>query len=819
MAQVKSKDFNLTSIQNYLTFSKTNVWAWFRLPESQYEFINERDKEAKANELSQAMNSLVKNEEQSVECQILVNSKVFDSEEWFKNTEKRLQSYPQPPLPYSEFYYSSTRKYLNASGFEEKVVLLGVQLGKRTLYGANGKKEASSIPFLDKLINYVAAAPVDDYVSESEIEYWMNRSSQIVNSLKHSRMNIRTATANEIAFSVMKNFYPSIRIPLKNSINVGDTEKWGEGEVGALVEAEIENNPKFLKITQQTDRGLQTGYRATLCFAKFPEVMNYPHGEPWIHFASYLPFGVDFSIRFSLTPSRQVQKQAERMRKRHVDQADNQANASGEVSLMNREQIQLGHDLNYVLERDKTPWFYGYHRLTVTAETEELLKERVTQVIDHYKDIDILVVWSTGDQMTLLKESIPNDYVRMNSYFQRQELSVIGGGVPSGAGTVGEVGSSVQANKYGRLGPYIGETIGSTRMPVCFSLLTAAEANNPPTTTILGQSGSGKTHLALTLTYQAVLDGAWTIIIDPKGQVGKMKLMPGIENRTKVLDMAYGEPGILSPFLLTDDVSKQKELALETCIIFAGGRKQIDNVGFSALAAAIEHTMRRPNPSLQRVLGILLQDSSQEAKRLGQTLKLASELPLGRLCFPPGEEKVSVDSGLTIFTINGLTLPPPEKKMEDYLNSESLSIAIMYLLTSFTSQLLISGAVQQKQPKLLVIDEAWMVAGSEQGGQLIESFVRMGRSLNCSLLLISQAASEFSDIVAGNTSTTFAFQTEGKKVIQSLYNFLELDTEEYSEDYIRDLRRGECLMKDTTKRLSVMRVDTEWFRPAHEAIL
>ena len=50
---------------------------------------------------------------------------------------------------------------------------------------------------------------------------------------------------------------------------------------------------------------------------------------------------------------------------------------------------------------------------------------RVEAVIEHYRDIGIDVVNSTGDQFSLVCEALPGERIRLNSYVQRQPLYTI----------------------------------------------------------------------------------------------------------------------------------------------------------------------------------------------------------------------------------------------------------------------------------------------------------------------------------------------------------------------------------------------------------
>ena len=123
------------------------------------------------------------------------------------------------------------------------------------------------------------------------------------------------------------------------------------------------------------------------------------------------------------------------------------------------------------------------------------------------------MVNSTGDQFSLLCESLPGDRVRLSSYLQRQPLYTIAGGMPTA--TV-DLGDRV-APDAGWIGPYIGETLGRARSVVHFDPLVAAARNRPTAVAITGEPGGGKTTLALLLILQLALRGVTVAVIDPKG--------------------------------------------------------------------------------------------------------------------------------------------------------------------------------------------------------------------------------------------------------------------------------------------------------------
>ena len=301
MAKTKQGELELSSIVGDLTFSKTDVWVWVKLPPTQYEFLDDDTRERLARELDVALGNLVTSDEKNVEGHLIVSSKPFDAYSWIVALNNQAQGHD--PRPYNSEFLTDMYNHVHYNDFREKLVILGINIGKRISYSAT--RSMTPGPF-DKLINLVAAAPVEDYISEKELAHWKAIARQTSVALQQSRIQAIPASAAELAYIVRKSFFPAMPSPTVEDLSVGASETWGEGEIASLVDSQIENKPKYLKITQEVEGQTVEGYRATLCFSKFPEVINFPQQEPWIHYSSLLPFPVDFSLRFTLEPSRKV---------------------------------------------------------------------------------------------------------------------------------------------------------------------------------------------------------------------------------------------------------------------------------------------------------------------------------------------------------------------------------------------------------------------------------------------------------------------------------------------------------------------------------
>lgn len=798
---------SITAIHGDLTFSKRDVYLWVRLSPNHYEFLNDQERTDFVYKYNRALTNLLISEEQSLDCHLIQTSDVFNETYWANDLYDH--AYPYDPTPYLGEFLGKMAAHMNLFQFRRKNVYLGVNLGFRSDF--NPTKAALKIPGIDA-ISRLFVGEADEYLTDAELEFWQEKAKLSRLSLQSSELEAKIVHGAELAYIIRKPMFPSMVAPTLDELNLSDGQIWGKGELQTLADGEItENNRQWLEITQTIDGESYKGYRATLCFSKFPAAMQYPAREPWIHYASLLPFPVDFYSRFTIEPSRKVRKQITNKIKDMRDQASNMTSAGGEISLELEELYQLGRHLEADLGHDDSPWLFARHRIVVEAKTKEELKENCRLVIDHYKKMGITVVWSSGDQLDLLLEGMPNDKVRLGSYYQRHQLNIIGAGLPTGTGGTG---NAIVYNDAGEprnwLGPYIGFTTSRVTEPVFFSVHSALAKGESPGVVVTGASGSGKSFLAFTLTYTMVLCGTWTIYIDPKGEATQMKDLPGIRE-PNIIDLNEGMDGLLDPFSLAENLGEQKNFVIEVISLLLGGLEHIRPEEMAALSQGIDGVLKRPNPSLGRLVAYLkAHPKDAYARALGARLGLIQDLPFGRLCFAPAdsayEHRLRPDKDLTIITLLNLDLPDSDLPRTDYSNPNRLAVAIMYLLTSFTRKLM--TATDRIHPKAIVIDEAWAITATPQGAKMIQQVVRMGRSRNTGLILVSQNAEDFlGTTVTNSVSTQIAFRTGNNTEADNVLRFFGLDETPENREEVRGLQTGECLIKDGDGRIARVKID------------
>lgn len=795
---------SLVSVDGDIAYSKTHVWLWANVPATLFEFLDDVTRETYARRFDKALEALATKEDQEIDVHLYVTSTPFDHAEW--KQELLVKAAEAEPSPYFENMIARMQERISSYKFRNKKVYIAICLGRRTDYTTNNS-------IFSPLLNLIGAAGThlnleDPLINEKEMEHWREQAVNLRQSLQSGNLNATQVSANEIVSVLQRSYWPAMEVP---TVSSNDNLQWGPGEIEGIAVADVTNNRKYLKITQDTPEGELTGYRATLCFSRFPDEMEFPQQEPWMHYASLLSSPVDIYSRFSIVPARKVLADVGKKIKDAVDQAENAAKSGNDIPLAVQEQIQVGQNLNFILERDRTPWVYGRHRLIVEGKTVQELKDHANEVIEHYKNLNIDVVWPSSDQLRLLLESQPADSVRVKSYYQRQSLSIISSGVPAGTGSVGDVVNiNRDGKKEGWLGPYVGYTTGRVVEPVFLSLHSAIARNNPGGCIITGAPGGGKSFCAFTLTYLMALQNVWTIYIDPKADALPMIKLAGLKE-PKVFDLQQGQAGILDPFKMADTIAEQRILATDIVELFIG--KELSAGQKTALDDAVWDISEQPKPSLYKVVDRLLSlEDNKEGRSVGTSLRMVRDLPFAKLCFDPDSDAnrsmatFRPDDGLTIITLLGLDFPNPDAKTMTTPNR--LAVGILYLLTQYTKKLMES--LDKEHPKAVVIDEAWAITSTEQGARLIPSIARMGRSLNTGLILVSQNAGDFlrsEDNLTNNLAVRLAFRSKDVREIDDVLQFFGLERNEGNRETIRDLRNGECLMRDADGRIARVQID------------
>jgi len=763
----------------------THAWAYYRVPSISYEFTTPDEREALATNITVALAAI---RMQDAEVHLRIAHRPYPAVDWATSLDATSDGGPG----WRE-YLEQIYQHVWAKDFWSKEIYLGVRLGQRSM-----RAQLTDGLFGHLMSTYRGAQRTpgteDDSVPAGEVGKWTEQAERLGRALTASALSARHASSREVAWLFRHTLTGTVG---EEHPSATRRRPWRAGEIEQLYEGQVHNGRTMLRLEQVHGES----WAAFLSFARFPDVMSFPDGEPWLHYADSLPFPVEVSSRMHLIPPAKASKDVSRRLAHARDMDAHIREAGAEAPIALAEQIAAARMLEHGITKERLPFVYGWHRLLVTAPTRELCVRRVEAVSEHYRDIGIDLVNSTGDQFSLLSESLPGEKVRLSSYVQRQPLYTIAGGMPTA--TV-ELGDRI-ADGVGWIGPYIGETLGRARSVVHFDPMLAAARNRPTAVAITGEPGGGKTTLAMLLIYQLALRGATIAVIDPKGDAEPLaEFLASTGRKARVLPLSSAAAGLLDPFAFGDDLPEKRTMATETLRLLL---PRMSEERESAMIQAVGAVAAGPRPSLGKVVRHLEESDDPAWKNLGAVMRSVSEMRLARLCFSPsGGQQIDVEGWTTVFTLGGLTLPDTNTNREDYSYEQRLSVALLYLVSQFARRLM--NSVERTAPKAIFLDEAWAITSTPEGAKLVPEVSRMGRSRNTALVLISQNAGDLlNEQVTNCISSVFAFRSSERGEVANVLSLLGVEPSEEHKAVLRSLGNGECVFRDLDDRAGRIGVD------------
>ena len=768
-----------------ILLTETHGWAYYRLPTVPYEFTTPLEREALATNITVALAAIRMTD---AEVHLRIAHRPYPAAVWATGLDATSDGGPGWHDYLEEMY-----RHVWSKDFWSKEVYLGVRLGQR------GMRAQMSGGVISQFLNLHRAGEQamgldDDAVSEREIARWTDQAERLGRALGSSALAAQHASSDEVAWLFRHTLMGTTGDARPSAVR---RRQWGAGEIEYLLEGQVHNGRTLLRLEQPGGES----WAAFLSFARFPDVMYFPEGEPWLHYADSLPFPVEASLRMKLIPPAKASKDVGR-RLAHARDMDAHIREAGvEAPIALAEQIEAARLLEHGITKERLPFVYGHYRLMVTAPTRDLCVRRTEAVTEHYRDAGIDVVNSTGDQFSLLCESLPGDKVRLSSYLQRQPLYTVAGGMPTA--TVG-LGDKI-SGEAGWIGPYIGESLGRARSVVHFDPLVAAARNRPTAVAITGEPGGGKTTLALLLMLQLALRGVTVAVIDPKGDAESLvRLLHERGRQARVLPLGTAAPGLLDPFSFGDDLAEKRTMATETLRLLL---PRMSEERESAMVQAVGAVASTDRPSLGKVVQYLEAAEDPASRNLGAVLRSMSEMRLARLCFSPsGGQGIDAAGWTTVFTLAGLTLPDAAVNRDDYSYEQRLSVALLYLVSQFARRLL--NGMDRRVPKAIFLDEAWAITSTPQGAKLIPEVSRMGRSRNTALVLVSQNAGDLlNEQVTNCISGVFAFRSSERAEVASVMALLGVEPSDDHKAVLRSLGNGEAIFRDLDGRVGRIGVD------------
>lgn len=413
-----------------MVFNNTDAWAYYRLSTDVYDFLSNDGKIGAAYQVANAFTNLIGEKREPIETHLIVTSVPIDIDAWAVQIRQSAKDWAKTPG--FDAYVNKQLEMLKAEAFLKKVVILGVNLGKRGALefdnvnilevGFKGAKEQ-----LGRWWNNALAVPTNEISAEEE-QNTRRKERDLYRTLSNGNLQAQRMSSEDILLTIKRQMYPSMPSPY---LEVDHDSRLGPGDMELELASAVENKYRWLKFTQIHESGeVMEGYRACLSFSKFPRISGFPGSWPFLYFPAKLSLPFTLYARLMLMPVEGMKKKLEKKGKEMTDEQENLA-VSGQMNSVSggpveaMEAVQDLQQMQAIMAGDKTPWVQGSYRIVVETPDEERLRKYCSIVKQRYADLDINVSWTAGDQAELFLEQMPGDRMRMKSFDQVTNMTFL----------------------------------------------------------------------------------------------------------------------------------------------------------------------------------------------------------------------------------------------------------------------------------------------------------------------------------------------------------------------------------------------------------
>ncbi|MFC4767170.1 ATP-binding protein [Effusibacillus consociatus] len=551
-------------------------------------------------------------------------------------------------------------------------------------------------------------------------------------------------------------------------------------------------------IVRHDDEGRVESYQAFFHVVDVPEEVPVA-GSEWLYLLEDLPFPTEVSLRFRVESPHEAAQGLQRNRKALRDQRREYREAAEEAPISLEWAGKRGRVLENKLQKGM-PLIHVDAWINVAGSNREEVEARATTLSQLYSNRQIRVVRAPGDQakgflqfvpgIAMLKDTIPMD----PNYLAAAMLH--------GSREIGDP-----------LGDYIGRT--RQGIPVLLDLRRpmSQELNRSGAIVIVGTLGSGKSVLKKTLYYQAFNQEAIVFAIDPKGEDHCFAQLPEFQREMAVLNFAPHSPTRLNPFRLSESEERCHSIALDFLSLLLEGTKNDERA--DVILEAVERVFSQPKRDMFQLIRILqelaeelpVEAMAAEARRCATRLQTYAKSPYGKFVFSKDGEGITDLTGVRFVVVSLSGLPLPKRVGTNLTFNERFGLGLMYLVASLGREFMFHSPTHVL--KIFGIDEAWMLKAFPEGALLIDEIIRMGRSFDIVPMIVTQNPSDVSDEeIRNNLGSIFCFRTEDPRAVRDNLVLLGLDRDdEDMRQSFRDLRSGECYMRDIEGRIGWVRIE------------
>jgi hypothetical protein len=557
--------------------------------------------------------------------------------------------------------------------------------------------------------------------------------------------------------------------------------------------SEDPSEPPGLEIEAEEGRSFQ----AILCAGALAEEAEFPGAAELL----YAPvegagFPVDAVLHARWIGNRdalgQVRKRILDVEHAYREQAEGAHTGPGWQAEDDRE---LAREYEAVLQSSAhPPMLRAYLSLAVGAPERAELERRVQALRERFGEVRLHR--PRGLQHRLFFDHMPRtDGGSVPDYRQQMTVEQFGAMVPTASTEFGSPG-----------GPYIGHSPGPSARPVRYDPTEAPRTARPSGVLLAGTLGSGKTLAGQAIAYGAQRRGSLIVTFDPKPD-HNLEGVPELSGEVEVLELS-GNPrhrGKLDPLRIGLPELREELTSSYLLELLRDPPPSWEN----AIDRAVRDAVRAGEESLNQVVERLRIGASDAGREAADALEVLSDFGLARLGFADegsGPAEVAAGPRTSVITIRtpGLSLPDPGASRETYTRAERVSVATLALVAAKALRLV---STNRNRHKIVLLDEAWFLLASTQGRLLLNRLVRLGRSMNTTILLATQRIADVGDL-SELVGVYFFFGQDSIPEAERALAMAELDPADAAlRSRLTEYRQGLCLMRDLDGRVGEVQFD------------
>lgn len=510
--------------------------------------------------------------------------------------------------------------------------------------------------------------------------------------------------------------------------------------------------------------------------------------------------------------------------------------AEGFSSSKDDNTVEIAEVLNDHISEKKN-FFSTLVTFTVSAEDIETLHDRVDNLIEFFKSMDVIIVKPIGEQKRLFYYDLMGSDVSQNRYWV-QLLTSEG---------IGELLFAVNQQVGSNIGFYIGrgapktvanstqDALESSKRLVFFNplitneILDGSTSTTSPNIMITGKTGRGKSYLTKIILKIIQLSNAKAIYFDPKQEMRKWYSAVlndqtfkadypdeyTLLNNVRFVTLDVSDKtnyGVLDPFIVIDvrhttgqTQSGEESLKATVQEIFKQIYRDYGSlIAETELDLAINKIIQKRQAGetvgMLDVIEELAQNEDEDVKHLAKFLSGKVTRSSLSLVFSHGEsEGLKLNNRITILETAGLTLPQHDKAKQDYTEFEVASMIVMTVLGVFSR----TFATRDYDEKTVeIFDEAWTFTTSDIGSRIFNEMARIGRSANNLLIPVTQSVH---DVKSDNFGVLFAFDEDKEQ--PDILQHVGLPVNDDNIKELGNMVMGQCFMKDIYGRVEKITVD------------